>query len=106
MRKTLCTLSSKVLLMSFWLPLMALLGHLFIQPISMVIVIVVQLLGHVQLFATPWTAAHQASLSFTNSQNLLKFMSIESLMPSNHLILCHPLLLPDLSLSQHQGLFQ
>ena len=44
--------------------------------------------------ATPWTAAHQASLSITNSQSLLKLMSIESVMPSNHLILCHPLLLP------------
>ena len=44
--------------------------------------------------ATPWTAAHQASLSITNTQNLLKLMSIASLMPSNHLILCHPLLLP------------
>ena len=47
----------------------------------------------VQLFATPWTAAHQASLSFTISQSLLKLMSIESVVPSNHLILCHPLLL-------------
>ena len=46
-----------------------------------------------QLFATRWTAACQASLSFTNSQRLLKFMSIESVMPSNHLIPCHPLLL-------------
>ena len=54
----------------------------------------VQLLSCVQLFATPWTAALQASLSITNSQSLLKFMSIESVMPSNHLILCHPLLLP------------
>ena len=43
---------------------------------------------------TPWTATHQASLSTTNSQNLLKLMSIKSVMPSNHLILCHPLLLP------------
>ena len=43
---------------------------------------------------TPWTAAHQASLSITNFRSLLKFMSIESVMPSNHLILCHPLLLP------------
>ena len=51
-------------------------------------------LDPVQLFATPWTAAHQASLSITNSQSLLKLMSIESVMPSNHLILCHPLLLP------------
>ena len=45
------------------------------------------------LFATPWTAAHQASLCITSSQSLLKLMSIESVMPSNHLILCHPLLL-------------
>ena len=51
-------------------------------------------LSHIQLFATPWTAALQASLSITNSQSLLKLVSIESLMPSNHLILCHPLLLP------------
>ena len=53
----------------------------------------VQLLSHVRLFATPWTVAHQASLSMVNSQSLLKLMSIESVMPSNHLILCHPLLL-------------
>ena len=53
-----------------------------------------QLLSHVQLFATPWTAARQASLSITNSQSLPKLMSIELVMPSNHLILCHPLLLP------------
>ena len=46
----------------------------------------------VQLFVTPWIAAHQASLSITNSPSLLKLMSIESVMPSNHLILCHPLL--------------
>ena len=44
-------------------------------------------------FVTPWTAAHHASLSITNSESLLKFMSIELVMPSNHLILCHPLLL-------------
>ena len=54
----------------------------------------VQLLSCVQLFATPWTAAHQASLPITSSQSLLKLMSIESVMPSNHLILCGPLLLP------------
>ena len=52
----------------------------------------VQWLSHVQLFATPWTAAHQASLSITNSRSLLKLMSIKSVMPSNHLILCRPLL--------------
>ena len=57
------------------------------------VVVVVQLLTHVQLFATPRTAAHQASLSITNSQSLLKLMYIESVMPSNHLILCRPLLL-------------
>ena len=54
----------------------------------------VQLLICVRLFETPWTAAHQASLSITNSLNLLKLMAIESVMPSNHLILCHPLLRP------------
>ena len=53
----------------------------------------VQSLGRVQLFVTLWTAAQQASLSITNSWSLLKSMSIESVMPSNHLILCHPLLL-------------
>ena len=53
----------------------------------------VQSPSHVQLFVTPWTAACQASLSITNSQSLLKLMSSESVMPSNHLILCHPLLL-------------
>ena len=54
----------------------------------------VQPLSLVQLFATPWTAACQASLSIINSWGLLKHMSIESVMPSNHLILCRPLLLP------------
>ena len=54
----------------------------------------VQLLSSVQLFAIPWTAARQASLSITNSQSLLKPMSIKSVKPSNHLILCRPLLLP------------
>ena len=53
----------------------------------------VQLFTCVRLFATPWTAARQASRSITNSQSLLKLMSFESVMPSNHLILCHPLLL-------------
>ena len=53
----------------------------------------VQSLSCVQLFGTPWTAAHQASPSITNSQSLLKLMSIELMMSNNHLILCHPLLL-------------
>ena len=54
----------------------------------------VQSLSNVRLFATPWTAACQASLSITNFRSLLELMSIESVIPSNHLILCHPLLLP------------
>ena len=56
----------------------------------------VQLLSCVWLFVTPWTAAHQASLSITNSWSLLRFVSIELVMPSNHLILCCPLLLPSI----------
>ena len=58
-----------------------------------IVVAVVHSLSCVQLFETLWTAAHQASLSFTISWSLLKLMSIESMMPSHHLILCHPLLL-------------
>ena len=58
-----------------------------------------QSLSHVQLFATPWTAACQATLSIANSWSLLKLMSIESVMPSNHLILCCPLLLLTLTFS-------
>ena len=54
----------------------------------------VQSLSHVRLFVTPWTTTRQASLSITNSQSLLKLTSIESVMPSNHLFLCRPLLLP------------
>ena len=56
--------------------------------------VVFQLVGRVRLFATPWTTAHQASLFFTISRSLLKLMSIGSVMPSNHLILCRHLLLP------------
>ena len=55
---------------------------------SQKVIVVLQSLSHVQFFATPWTAARQDSLSFTISRNLLKLMSIELLMPSNHLILC------------------
>jgi len=61
--------------------------------LSQAVVAVVQLLSCVQLFATPWTAACQASLSFTISWSLLKLMCIKSVMPSNHLIFCRPLLL-------------
>ena len=68
-------------------------------------VVVLQLLSHVRLFATPWTAACQASLSFTISRNLLKLESIESVMPSNHLILCCPLLLPPSIFSSVRVLF-
>ena len=63
-----------------------------------------QLLSHVQLFVTPWIAAHQASLSITNSWNLLKLMSFKSVMPSNCLILLF-LSPPAFSLSQYQSLF-
>ena len=67
----------------------------------------VQSLSRVRLFATPWIAACQASLSITNSQSLLKLMAIESVMPSNHLILWHPLfLLPSIFPSIKQGLFK
>ena len=61
---------------------------------SFTFVVVIQSLSCVQLFATPWTAQRQTSLSFTISRSLLKLMSIESVMPSDHLILCRPLLLP------------
>ena len=65
----------------------------------------VQSLSRVQLFATPWTAARQASLSITDSQSLLRLVSIESVMPSNHLILSSPFPRA-FNLSQHQGLFK
>ena len=68
-----------------------LLKRLYISPLD-VVVVVVQSLSRVLLFATPWGAACQASMSFTISQSLLKFMSIELVIPSNHLILCCPLL--------------
>ena len=64
----------------------------------------VQLFSRVQLFATPWTAVHQAALSITNSRSLLKLMSLESVMLSNHLILCRPLLLLP-SISPKTGVF-
>ena len=64
-------------------------------------VVVVQSLSRVRFFVTPWTAARQASLSFTISPSLLKLMSVVSVMPSNHLILCCPLLLPSAFPSIH-----
>ena len=69
-------------------------GHFTLFFRSSVQLSSVQSLSRVRLFATPWIAACQASLSITNSRNSLKFTSIESMMPSSHLILCHPLLLP------------
>ena len=66
-------------------------GKIFsVFSLAFLILSSLQLLSHVQLFVTPWTAACQASLSITNSWSLPKLMSIESVMPSNHLILCHP----------------
>ena len=70
----------------------------------------VQSLGHVQDFATPWTAAHHSPLSITNSWSLLKLMSIESVMPSNHLISCYPLFLlpsvfPSIRISSNESVF-
>ena len=66
----------------------------------------VQSLSRVRLFVTPWIAAHQASLSITNSRSLLKLMSVESVMPSSQFILCCPLLLLPPIPPSHQGLFQ
>ena len=68
--------------------------------------VVVQSLSHVQLFATPWTAAHQSSLSFTISHSLLKFMCIELAMPSSHLMLCCSLILLPSIFPRPWGLFQ
>ena len=98
-------------------PLPVELGHMTLSALQYVhqlgnwpnslsrILTVVQPLSRVWFFATPWTAAHQASLSFAVSRSLLKLMSIESVMPSNHFILS-PLFLPAFNLFQHQGLFQ
>ena len=68
-------------------------SHSSPQIVGIIFPLIVQYLSCVWLFVTPWTAAHQASLSFTISWNLLKLMSIEAVMPSNDLTLCHPLLL-------------
>ena len=79
-----------------------------IEILCILIIVIVQRLSRVQLFVTPWTAAHQASLSFTNSRSLLKLLSVESVMPSSYLLSC-PLSSPSppaLNLSRHQGLYQ
>ena len=71
--------------------------RVFVSVIAIFVsLVVVQLLSCVRLFVTPWTVAHPVSLSFTISRTWLKLMSIESMMPSNHFILCRPLLLPSL----------
>ena len=73
-------------------------NHIYIQPPKELVDVVSQSLSGVWLFATPWNAAHQATISFTISQSFLKLMSIESVMPSNRFILCCPLLLLSLIL--------
>ena len=76
------------------------------SPIKPLAIVIVQLLSHVRLFVSLLTASSQASLSFTISQSLLKLISIESVMPANHLVLCHPLLLLPSIFPSIQGLFQ
>ena len=85
----------KVFLLWSCIPLDFLTSHWFLHVVKpQAVFSSVHLLNHVWLFVTPWSTARQASLSITNSQSLLKLMSIESVMPSSHLIVCHPLLLP------------
>ena len=85
---------------NFWTHCCIFFGPIAVSRFSSIIIIglliLVQSLSHVRLFVTPWTAAHQTSLSFTISWSLLKLLSIELMKPSNHLILCHPLLLPSI----------
>ena len=81
-------------------------AYLFLKKIQTSLYIVVRLLSCVQLFATLWTIECQAPLSSTISQSLFKLISIELVTVSNHLILCHPLLLFAFNISQHQDLFQ
>ena len=94
-RSIMFCIMSLFLLVSAWFSIDPI--HLYMSKSKLVCYTVqfssVQLLSRVRLFATPWTAAGQASLSITNSRSLPKLMSIESVMPSNHLILCRPLLL-------------
>ena len=79
---------------------------LVMRTFKIYLFISIQSLSHVQLFSIPWTAAHQASLSLTNPWSLLKLMSIELVMTSNHLILCHPLLFLPSNSPQPQGRFK
>ena len=89
------------MLLRMYFKALILLSVIWYASASLFFAFVVQSLSCVRLFATPWAAARQASLSLINSWSLLKLMSIKLVMPSNHLILCHPILL---KLSQHQGL--
>ena len=87
------------------------LAHCRKSLLTLNLVVVAQSLSHVQLFVTPWTVAHGASLPFTISQSLLKFMSIEWVTLSNHLILCHPFLLlpsifPSIWVFSHESVFR
>ena len=98
-----CVSHSKKSVSAF--PKMCVLGELHSDVSYSVGVISVQSLSCIRLFVTSWTAVRQTSLSFTNSWGLLKLMSIESVMPSNHLVPCPSLLLPSV-FSHHQGLFR
>ena len=85
-------------------------AHILILSCSVYFFVVVQLLSHIQFFATSWTAARQASVSFTISQSSLKLMSVESVMPSKHLIFCHPILFlpsifPSIRVSSSESVF-
>ena len=84
------TFSTRILLLFFFI--ISIICVVVISTATLRWVSSVQLLSRVRLFATPWTAARQASLSITNSRSSFKLKSIELVMPSNHLILCHPLL--------------
>ena len=90
----------------FWAEYTSREGTFLGSSILVFIFVVVQSLSPVWFFETPWTAAHQAWLSFTISWSLLNLMSIKSVIPSNHLILCHSTSSPALSLSHHQSVFQ
>ena len=105
-RNTLCLFPREI---SFFLIFTKTLYRLAQVPLAQSLytqLVLVQSLSRVRLFATPCTSACQASLSIINSWSLLKLMSIESVMPSNHLIICRPPSPPTFNLSQHQGLFQ
>ena len=88
-----CVVLTCMFIYMYYLHILVYIIYPYVNVIACKQISSVQSLSCVQLFVTPWTTAHQASLYITNSQSLLKFMSIKSVMPSNHLILCYPLLL-------------